>query len=228
LRELLLRRNPTTLLRWLEGRRPALSIQRHIAGVPANCALACWQGEVLAGTSVVALRTASDTGPGTVVQPIDNQEMAAAGRRLVRALGLSGLCGLDFIIEAGTGHAYLIELNPRATPIAHLALGPGRDLPAALRAALRGETPLAAPSSVPAGTIAMFPGELRRNAQSPYLESGYHDVPWTESALVRECLDLPWEERGLLARLRARLGRRRAETLSLERLTRARDAAPES
>ena len=54
-------------------------------------------------------------------------------------MGLSGLCGFDFMQEANTGKAYLIEINPRATQVGHLTLGGGRDLPAALYGAVTGQ-----------------------------------------------------------------------------------------
>jgi hypothetical protein len=38
------------------------------------------------------------------------------------------MMGFDFMIEAATGAAYLIEMNPRNTPICAVRLGPGRDL----------------------------------------------------------------------------------------------------
>lgn len=209
LAQLLLRRDPSHLLR-LAGAQPGVTIQAFIAGSPANRAVACWQGEVLAGISVVALQTRSPTGPATVVRVVGNAEMAATAARLVRALGVSGLCGLDFVIEAATGAAWLIEINPRATPICHLALGAGQDLPAALHARLAGRAaPLDAPA-IGADVIAMFPGEWSRDPRSPNLISAFHDVPWAETELVRDCVDLPWDERGLIARLRTRLHPRRA------------------
>jgi hypothetical protein len=42
-------------------------------------------------------------------------------------------------LEKDTEKSYLIEMNPRATQVGHLALGPGRDLPAALSAAICGD-----------------------------------------------------------------------------------------
>ena len=80
-----------------------MTLQDHIDGHPANRAVACWRGEVLAGTSVLALRTQQATGPATVVRVIDNAEMDEAVKRLVQRLGLSGLWGVDFVIEAATG-----------------------------------------------------------------------------------------------------------------------------
>jgi hypothetical protein len=160
---------------------------------------------VLAGISVAALQTQSPTGPATVVQVIDNEDMAAAATKLVRALGLTGLCGLDFVIDTDTNAAYLIELNPRATPICHLPLGAGRHLPLALYSRLVGKPAASIAPAIGNGVIAMFPAEWRRDPLSPYLRSSFHDVPWTEIGLVRDCVDLPWEHRGIAARIKARL-----------------------
>ena len=225
LSHLILRRDPTHLLRRLSGARPAVTVQKFIAGRPANRAVACWQGEVLAGISVVALQTQSPTGPATVVQVIENDEMSEAARRLVRALGLSGFCGLDFVIEAATGAAYLIEVNPRATPISYLALGAGQDLTAALQARLRGKPVPQKASAIHGDTIAMFPGEWRRDPLSPYLRTAFHDVPWAEMGLVRDCVEPPWDERGIAARIRARVNPRRPPLPPAIRS--ARSASPE-
>lgn len=210
LSHLVLRRDPSHLLRWLSRARPGVAMQAFVEGQPANRAVACWRGEVLAGISAVALQTQTPNGPATVVRIVDNPEMAQAAKRLVRALGVSGFCGLDFVIEAATGAAWLIEVNPRATPIGHLSLGSGRDLPAALHACLRNEPTPAGASAIRGDVIAMFPGEWHRNPVSPHLRTAFHDVPWSDMDLVRECVELPWEERGLAARLRARLRRGRA------------------
>ena len=208
LSQLILRRDPSLVLRQVRGGIPTVTIQRFIHGTPANRAVACWNGEVLAGISVYALETQGENGPMTVARIAEHGEMSHAAEGLVRVLGLSGLCGMDFVIENHTGRAYLIEVNPRATPISHLALGTGRDLPAALHARLRGHPPPTAASSIAGEVIAMFPGEWRRDSDSPYLHSAYHDVPWQETDFLRDCIDLPWEERGLAARARALVGHR--------------------
>lgn len=205
LSHLLVRRDPSHLLRRLRGDRPALTVQALVQGRPANRAVACWQGQVLAGISVVALQTRTATGPATVVQVIENDEMSAAATQLVRALKLSGFCGFDFILESASRAAWLIEVNPRATPICHLSSGTGPLLPAALLARLQGAAPPAASPVTGNGTIALFPGEWERNPLSPHLRTAFHDVPWEEAELVRDCVAAPWEERGLVARLRAGL-----------------------
>jgi hypothetical protein len=107
---------------------------------------------------------------------------------MARRLNLSGLHGFDFMLEGETGSAHLIEINPRATQIGHLALGPGRDLPAALYSAFSGEPVHAAPKVTENDTITLFPQEWMRDPASSFLASGYHDVPWEEPELLRACV----------------------------------------
>ena len=202
---LLLDRDTSALANALREARRSVTVQDFIAGIPANRAIACWRGEVLAGTSVEAIRTQHPTGPATVVRVVDNAQMSDAARRLARRLGLSGLWGLDFMIEASTGAAYLIEMNPRATPICHLPLGAAHDLPAALCEAITGVAPAVCREPIEQGLIALFPGEWHRNPGSRYLGCAHHDVPWREPELVRDGADRPWSERGFVARAWARL-----------------------
>lgn len=211
LARLLLDRDAAPLLNVLKGARRSVILQDFVEGTPANRAVACWQGRVLAGISVEALRTQHTTGPATVVRIIENPEMSEAVERLVRRLGLSGLWGIDFVLDASSGAACLIEMNPRATPICHLPLGAGRDLPAALFTALTGRAP-APRTAIGQAVIALFPGEWQRDAASTHLRSDYHDIPWDEPGLVQECVERPWAERGLIARL---WGRVRPRSLGL-------------
>lgn len=221
----LLERDPSFILNSLKPVKHAVSVQNFISGNPANRAVACWQGRVLAGISVEALQTQHATGPATVVRVIENPEMTAAANRLVQRLGLSGLWGLDFVLEAKTGAAFFIEMNPRATPICHLPLGAGRHLPAALYKQLTGVSPLNACTAIEQQVIAMFPGEWRRDPASAYLSSAYHDVPWQEQALIQDCVNKPWAERGLAARLWARLRPRSSSAPIIENDSEA-DALP--
>jgi hypothetical protein len=39
-------------------------------------------------------------------------------------------------------------------------------------------------------TIALFPQEWKRDPESPFLSSAYHDVPWDEPAVVSACAGL--------------------------------------
>jgi glutathione synthase/RimK-type ligase-like ATP-grasp enzyme len=205
MRRWLLDRDFSYLMNRLAPAPQSVTLQDFIAGTPANRAVACWQGQVLAGISVEAIQTMHATGPATVVRVIENAEMTAAAIQLVRKLGISGLWGIDFVLEQSSGQAYLIEMNPRATPICHLPLGPDRDLAAALYEKLAGSQPAAPLAILDHEMISLFPGEWHRNPVSPYLDSTHHDVPWDEPDLVQDGLARPWSERGWIARLWAAL-----------------------
>jgi hypothetical protein len=134
--------------------------------------------------------------------------MSAAVEKMTRRLSLSGLYGFDFMLEAGTGNAHVIEINPRATQVGHLSLGPGHDLPAALYAALSGKAVQPAEKVTEKDTIALFPQEWIRDPESAFLQSGYHDVPWEEPELVRDCVN----NRRKQSAWYSRAGRKRASS----------------
>ena len=169
-------------------RRYIVNAQAFVAGREATSAIACWKGSVLASLHFEVLKKQDAGGPSTVLRVIENSEMSAAVEKMAHRLELSGLHGFDFMLEAQTGNPYLIEINPRATQVGHLTLGPGRDLPAALYAAVTGEVIQTAPKVTENDTIALFPQEWIRNPGSTFLRSGYHDVPWEEPDLVRVCI----------------------------------------
>lgn len=178
-----------TLLRpSLLRRQSVVNAQAFVAGQEATSAIACWQGTVLASLHFEVLKKADQTGHATVLRLIENLEMSAAAEKIARRLNLSGLHGLDFMLEANTGNAYLLEINPRATQVGHLTLGHGRDLPAALCAAVSGQAVCAAHKVTENETITLFPQEWIRDPESPFLLSGYHDVPWDEPELMNDCI----------------------------------------
>ena len=168
---------------------PIVTLQDYVAGRPANCAVACWKGEVLAGLSVEVLQTDVETGPSTVVRVIDHPEIAHAAAHLVRRLELSGFCGLDFMLDEAGG-AYLLELNARTTQICHLALGETSDMVGNLHACLIGGPPRRI-APLDCAVVAFFPQEYWRDPASSYLFTAYHDVPWTTPEFIRAYLDPP-------------------------------------
>ena len=181
-------RDKTLIWPSLLRRRYVVSAQSFVDGHEATSTVACWKGAVLAGLHFEVIKKRSSSGPATVMQLIEHPEMVAAVEKMVRRLNLSGLHGFDFMLEAGTGHAYLIEINPRTTQVGHLALGTGRDLPAALFAAMSGTSVQPAAKVTEANLIALFPQEWMRDPASEFLHSGYHDVPWEEPELLRACV----------------------------------------
>jgi glutathione synthase/RimK-type ligase-like ATP-grasp enzyme len=170
-------------------RRPTLSVQAFVAGHEATSTIVCWKGDVLASLHFEVLRKCNAAGHATVVRLIDNSEISTAVERVVRRMGLSGLCGFDFMLEARTGHAYLIEINPRLTQVGHITLGAGLDLPAALYGAVSGQPGQVSSRVTENDTIALFPQEWARDPQSEFLRTGYHDVPWDVPELVHACID---------------------------------------
>lgn len=169
-------------------RRPVVNAQAFVSGNDATSTIVCWKGTVLASLHFDVVNKASSTGHATVVRLIENAEVSAAVERMVRRLNLSGFYGFDFMLEAETGNAYLIEVNPRSTQVGHLSLGPGHDLPAALYATLSGENVQPSPRVTEKDTVALFPQEWIRDPQSPFLRSAYHDVPWEEPELILDCV----------------------------------------
>jgi len=201
----LVNRDALALWSWRRLDRPSVSIQEYIPGRPANAMIASWKGEVLGIVTVEVLTAQGATGAATVVRVIRNEEIEQAASLLARKFEFTGFHGLDFMLEEKTGAPYLIELNPRCTQLGHLRLSSQGDLAGKISAALIGksETDIASEpvDCAPGSTIAFFPQAFAWNPKSLYLRSGYHDVPWEESALVRELLRTSWPERQLLNRI---------------------------
>jgi len=198
LKRLFVNRDSFGLRPWWQRSQHPVSVQSYIHGRPANCAVVCWQGRILAGIAVEVVASDGLTGPASIVRVVDNPEMMRAAARLAARLGLSGFFGLDFMIEERTGAAYLIEMNPRITPLCHLRLGPGRDMPAALHAELTGQTGVEPQSMTDNEMIAYFPQAW--NGDHDLLSGCFHDVPQGEPELVQELLR-PFPDRTFLFRL---------------------------
>ena len=181
-------RDKTLLWPSILRRRPVVNAQTFIAGHEATSTFVCWKGTVLASLHFEVINKASSTGFASVVRLIEKPEMSFAVEAMARRLGLSGFYGFDFMVEDNTGHAYLIEVNPRSTQVGHLNLGAGRDLPAALYAALSGKQAQLSQKVTEKDTIALFPQEWIRDSDSPFLRTAYHDVPWEAPELVRDCV----------------------------------------
>jgi hypothetical protein len=185
LKRLTINRDATLILPCLRRTKKAVSIQRFVHGRPANAAVACWQGKVLAAVLVEVICSNGPTGQATVVRIISHSGMLRAIERMVDRLTLSGLCGFDFVLSVEDGSAQFVELNPRATPTCHLIAADGKSLLAALYGAVQGtmrENWRRTPHLEP---IALFPQEVNRDPNSPFLQSVHHDVPWQSPELVK-------------------------------------------
>jgi hypothetical protein len=159
--------------------RPGIIAQALIDGRPANCAVYCRDGAVLAAIAVEVICSQGPTGPSTVVQVVEGREMIEAACRIARRLSLSGFFGLDFVIDHAKGIPWLIEMNPRSTPPCALPLGSGRDLPAAMCADLRREL---IHERHPVTTISRI-GYFPQTANAALLD------PWSERSLAGQLID---------------------------------------
>jgi predicted ATP-grasp superfamily ATP-dependent carboligase len=191
-------RDPFWLRPWWNHVRPAVIVQSYIVGRPANCAFLCWKGEVLAGIAVEVVSSDGMTGPASIVRVVDNAEMMLAAERIARRLCLSGFFGLDFMIEDGGNASYLIEMNPRCTPLSHLQLGKGRDLIGALAAKLLVQPLPETPPVTENELIAYYPQAW--HCHSEFLGVSFQDIPRGEPRLVEELMR-PWPDRSLLYRI---------------------------
>jgi hypothetical protein len=172
------------------GDRPTLSLQKWIDGHPAAIAFVALEGRVLDSFTYRPEQTPSACGPCSVVRRIEHPEIERTARRLVAHFGFTGFGGFDFMVEADSGTAYLLEMNPRVPITGHLGPCFGHDLAGALYAALTGT---AAPPVAPAGhqVVALFPHEWWRDDASPHLKRHYVDVPWDDPGLLRHFMSMP-------------------------------------
>ncbi len=185
IKRVLIDEDASLLMAVLSRQRSHVIAQEFVEGQDATSLVACWKGEILATLHFQVVKKQHSNGPASVMRRIQIPELDVAVSRFVRRLKLSGIHGFDFLIEARTGHAYLIEVNARPTQVGHITLGPGHDIPASLYAAVTGTKLDETQPVTEQDTIALFPQEWIRNPQSVFLRSAYHDIPWEEPELIR-------------------------------------------
>ncbi|MDE2133224.1 MAG: ATP-grasp domain-containing protein [Alphaproteobacteria bacterium] len=161
----------------LAPKAAAVEVQQFIAGGPATSAFVCRDGKVLASIHMDVVESRGPTGPASLIRQTDCSRMDEAVRRIARRFALNGLHGLDFVRDQ-RGVPHLIEINPRATQICHLALGAGHDLPSALL----GLPPR--PITVDKPLIALFPQAWLQGRLAPDARAAYLDVPWNDPAVL--------------------------------------------
>ena len=176
-----------------EHRLPQLLVQAYINGAHHSQALVALNGAPLAGFAwdrFVATRSVA--GQTTVLRFIESPETRMFSEQLSRGFGLSGFFNAQFIVEAATGEAHLLEINRRIVTHMHLGERVGVDLGLALYRALAGASPMPAPPLDPAAdnAVVVFPREWLSDPESRYLTDYPVDVPWDEPELIRAMLAL--------------------------------------
>jgi hypothetical protein len=127
--------------------------------------------------------------------------MKSAAERLTKHLGLTGFHGLDYILDTQSGHASLIELNPRCTQLGHLPVSSRGDLAGAFCRAMFPDSEMQMQERIPQCVIAFFPQILFASGKRPPLEKAFIDIPWSEPQLVSQLARCDWRSRRWLARM---------------------------
>jgi hypothetical protein len=169
--------------RWRTPLPRDVSIQDYVLGRPANRAVVCWQGRILAGISVEAVETAPEFGPTTLARILDRGDLAEVTEKIVRNQNLSGFLGFDFMLDQAD-RAWFLEMNPRATPTCHLRFN-APSLPASLFSAVTGERPGNDVREVPQCMIALFPNRVLQKFRHAYFDDTPAEEPEFRDACKR-------------------------------------------
>lgn len=169
--------------RWLpvSGR---MTVSRFIEGNCGTSVVAAMEGKALSVMTAVREGTQKSAESNSVVRFKDQVEMRETSVAMTQHWGLTGLIGFDFMIDQ-EGHAWMIECNPRATPIAHLGNRVGEDVCNALFCALTSLPPRKREGPLPDLVVALYPQEIWRDPGSRYLRDSFHDVPLHDEELLK-------------------------------------------
>lgn len=196
---------------WLRAMRPGLSAQRPVVGVPASTVASCWSGELLGSISVQAVSaTGKGNSPPVKVQIVDNEPMVRAARLMAEKLGLSGFQDFEFMLDADSGKATLVEINPYCVAPVYLNTGPGHDPVDAFCRRWTGRPPAAQAPVHPGRLIAYFPQSWVADPSDPVLKTGAYDVPVQDPGLVNQVIRMVRRNRrysAIQSGLRTVLGR---------------------
>jgi Carbamoyl-phosphate synthase L chain, ATP binding domain len=161
----------------------SFTVNEAIRGTPAAVAVVAVNGKVLGQSAALKVRCHPEfKSPSSVMRFVHDAGMFEAAEKLVRHWGATGFIAFDFIVD-DSATTYLLECNPRPTPLSCLSAEFGCDLCLCFGHYFSGET-IPSPSAPRHEFIANFPNEWLRDPESPYLRDAYHDVPWDDPALL--------------------------------------------
>jgi hypothetical protein len=173
-----------------------LLVHAFLPGRIKHYAAAAWQGALLAGWAEDTLVADPDTmGSGTVFRYHRSPEVRGFAETLVRTFGMTGVIGLECVVDPQSGASSLVGIHRSVTPGSHRGSWFGVDLCAALHAAASG---VASPTRADLddgeeGIDVHFPEEWLRDPNSDYLQTCPVDVPWEEPELIEAMLALRHE-----------------------------------
>lgn len=174
------------LRRWMRRLTSNVSAQQWISGPEMTSMAVAHAGKMLASVAFEVVQTTESRGPSSVLRVVENPHIQETMSCLIADLGISGFCGFDFITSPAIDAPLLLEMNTRPTQISHLSLGKDRDLVAAyVREVLGLRDTQDRPAATQNDLIALFPQELHRDANSPWIKEAWMDVPWDSRPLIQ-------------------------------------------
>lgn len=174
---------------WLRGANRDVIAQSFVQGRERTGMAVCSGGRILAAVCLQVEEIGYANGPASKLRVVEDPAMLEGMRRVAAATGISGFCGFDFMLDVTTGELYLLEMNMRPTQLAHLPLGPGRDLCATLVREMLGLGEVTdRPTPAGHGLIAAFPQHILNDPSGSRLGHAFHDVPWNAPRLVRKAV----------------------------------------
>lgn len=180
-----------------EGGAPdRLLVQAHIKGPTRFYPTIALQGTMLvAYASERLVANPEPLGPPTVNRYYRSPELRAISAKLASGFGITGFFSPEFVEDARTGRAYLLEVN-RVAGGAHQGSAFNADHWAAMHAALEGR-PSPTRSDLDEGeehVTVHFPQEWLRDPESHWLREYPVDVPWDEPKLIEAFLAMRNEQ----------------------------------
>lgn len=166
-----------------QGPTARASVERFIAGPVGSIAGVALDGEFLVGHCSDKTVCHPANGPSTIRTFRDLPEVEDFTARVVSHTRFTGFFGVDYIVDGESGLPYIIEMNARPTPAGHLGRLAGWSPMLALYNRLNG-LPLPPRQTKPGWVVALYPQEVIRDPDSPYLQTAYHDVPEDDPELM--------------------------------------------
>ncbi len=168
-----------------------IAAQEFIRGPAASVSFCALHGRMLEGFAYTTLHHQPEPfGPASVIEVRDHPALIDMARRVVEMTGYSGFGGIDAILPEDGSPPVFLEFNARPTQTSHLGDLAGADLCRAMACALEGRPYDGNVGRSVAMPIALFPAEWVRDANSRYLKSAHHDVPWNERRMTAAILSI--------------------------------------
>lgn len=162
-----------------------ISIQQFIKGQIGQSPFCAFNGEVIALNPMQRVHTyPGKTGPSSVSKGIEDRDIENFVKIIAKNLNYNGFGSVEYMISDDNQLLHVIELNPRPTPTCHMQSNHvTNDLCEAFAAGLNHKA--YTPKKFWPFTVAMFPGEKKRDPNSPYLTNSYHDIPVDDPELLK-------------------------------------------